>query len=377
MPADALAFRPVLALQRSQALRLVVANMNKTPIEWADYSSNPIRALNPEINYRGHYCEKVSPGCHRCYASTQNGAGHYPMSSTGVAYPAYPPGTKLPVPEARGRLEHYLNLNELRTWLNPNLKGKTIFPCDMTDLFGAWVSDEWLDIIFAHMALSSATFLVLTKRPERMREYMTTGVLGSRWVTIEGQAQNILHAKGWPEHDVVNYSVKLPLPNVILMVSVENQRWADIRIPQLLATPAAAYGLSCEPLLGALDLTRYLWPRLGSNYQGPFVDWVIAGGESAGPAKRALVERCDHTFADQGALYTFSNADACEFCHGTGYRPHREALEWARSLRNQCVAAGVPFFFKQWPIPPHKPGGPALIDGREWREFPVVVKGTT
>src|SRR3990167_2842056 len=253
MPADALAFRPVLALQRSQALRLVVANMNKTPIEWADYSSNPIRALNPEINYRGHYCEKVSPGCHRCYASTQNGAGHYPMSSTGVAYPAYPPGTKLPVPEARGRLEHYLNLNELRSWLRPSLKGKTIFPCDMTDLFGPWGSDEGLDTIFAHIALSPATFLVLTKRPERMREYLTGDLVAAR---IENLAKRLLRERsGHPERPVlVGKMLPWPLRNVILMVSVENQRWADIRIPQLLATPAAAYGLSCEPLLGGLKL---------------------------------------------------------------------------------------------------------------------------
>ena len=52
------------------------------------------------------------------------------------------------------------------------------------------------------------------------------------------------------------------------------------------------------------------------------------------------------------------------------WRPKPQALEWLRSLRDQCVAAGVPFFFKAWPMPPRKPGGPALIDGKEWRQMP-------
>jgi len=372
--------------------------VQKTDIEWCDYSSNPIRAENPATGHRGHYCEKVSPGCHCCYASTQNEAGHYPMSSTGVAYPAYPLGTKLPRPAARGRLEHYLNTNELRTWLNPNLKGKTIFPCDMTDIAGAWVSDEWLDIIFAYMALSPATFLVLTKRPERMREYLTRPysedmVYQTAWEMRPGGVGARSNPRTHP------YDWQWPLRNVILMVSVENQRWADIRIPQLLATPAAAYGLSCEPLLGPLNLgfcphisltgtgrlapapNRGVWEcddcgafieddapmrhtgqprRLMTQGPRPAVSWVIAGGESAGPAKRALVERWQEGIGPDA---------------GWEWVPKAQSLLWIQNIRDQCVAAGVPFFFKQWPIPPHKPGGPALVDGREWRQFPGDARG--
>ena len=315
--------------------------MNKTPIEWADYSSNPIRAENPATGHRGHYCEKVSPGCHRCYASTQNGAGHYPMSSTGVAYPAYPPGTKLPVPEARGRLEHYLNTNELRKWLNPNLKGKTIFPCDMTDLFGAWVSDEWLDIIFAYMALSSATFLVLTKRIERMREYVCRF---GRKGCVEAAAADVV----WQP-----WGFSWPLPNVWLGVSVENQHWTS-RLHVLKTIPAAVTFASLEPLLGPIIIPPEAMPG-----------WVIAGGESAGPPKRALVERCtDAKFAPCPEWCAGG-------CAGTGWRPKPEALAWVRSLRAQCVAAGVPFFFKNWGGPRPKSGG-RLLDGRTWDQFPEV-----
>ena len=113
-----------------------------------------------------------------------------------------------------------------------------------------------------------------------------------------------------------------PLPNVWLGVSVENQRWARIRIPALLDTPAAVRWLSCEPLLGAIDLDdcggisaiNRDWvggPSGGSGAPHPFVDWVVVGGES-----------------------------------GRGARPMHP--DWARSLREQCQAAGVPFLFKQW-----------------------------
>jgi protein gp37 len=89
--------------------------------------------------------------------------------------------------------------------------------------------------------------------------------------------------------------------NVCLMVSTENQEWAERRIPILLGTPARWRGLSCEPLLGGIDLA----PWLGG------LDWVIVGGES-----------------------------------GKGARPMDP--DWARSLRDQCAGAGVSYFFKQW-----------------------------
>jgi protein gp37 len=146
--------------------------------------------------------------------------------------------------------------------------------------------------------------------------------------------------------------VAWPLPNVWLGVSVEDQKWANIRIPELLMTPAAVRFLSMEPLLGGVDLTRIAWAKGGGTHldvvngrhgvpdtwQAPAerVDWVIVGGES-----------------------------------GPGARPMHP--DWARSLRDQCTAAGVPFHFKQfgeWRDGSHDPRtehGPDHIIHRDGR----------
>ena len=127
-----------------------------------------------------------------------------------------------------------------------------------------------------------------------------------------------------------------------LGVSVEDQKWADIRIPALLDTPAAVRFLSCEPLLGPVDLAiacRASHIKLGPLDPKP--DWVIVGGES-----------------------------------GPGARPME--LRWARSLRYQCNDAGIPFLFKQWGQ--HDATGKRTtkhaagreLDGRTWDEYPVT-----
>jgi len=164
-----------------------------------------------------------------------------------------------------------------------------------------------------------------------------------------------------------------PLPNVWLGVSVENQRMADERIPVLLDTPAVVRFLSCEPLLGPLDLRKWLKPPVysgddGTNsYQWPPLNWVIVGGESGpGSAERKLVERCVCLLPDRSW-----NKDECTFCGRTGWRPKPQAIRWVRSLRDQAVAAGVAYHFKQWGGP--KPtSGARLLDGRTWDEMPGV-----
>ena len=177
-----------------------------------------------------------------------------------------------------------------------------LFPDDMFAL----ALDKVIDKYFAVMASAQQhTFIVLTKRPERMREYL------------------------------IEMDFNLPLPNVWLGVSVEDQATADERIPVLLNTPAAKRVVSYEPALGPVDFRRYL-PLLGERcpHDGawchhdcvfecwrkdggltlsapdPFIDWIIMGGES-GPKARPM-------------------------------HP-----DWARSVRDQCKEAGVPFFFKQ------------------------------
>ena len=118
----------------------------------------------------------------------------------------------------------------------------------------------------------------------------------------------------------------LDLPNLWLGVSVENQKTADERIPILLQTPAAHRFVSYEPALEGIDLTPYL----NSDGHGiDKLDWVIMGGES-------------------------------------GHKAQPMSSDWARSVRDQCQAAGVPFFFKGWG---GKEAG-CLLDGEEWKEIP-------
>jgi protein gp37 len=196
----------------------------------------------------------------------------------------------------------------------------------MSDLFQEDVPDEWIIRIFQLMyRAEDHVFQVLTKRAHRMHNLLA----------------------GHPY-----------LGNVWLGVSAENQQYADERIPLLLQTPAAVRFVSAEPLLGPIDLTylNLLPPRhrvdgfpwlngltgvvAGPDDLLPHLDWVIVGGESGGPRERRL-------------------------------DPARANETWVLSLRDQCTAAGVAFFFKQWGGPTPKAGG-RLLDGREWSEFPAL-----
>ncbi len=192
-----------------------------------------------------------------------------------------------------------------------------------SDLFHEDVPDEWIDKVFAVMALAPRhTFQVLTKRPKRMRGYFHARRDGDPWAEA---ADYIADLCGMEDHAVVLEPSDIPLPNVWLGTSVEDQPTADERIPHLLETPAAVRFVSAEPLLGPVDLNNIhrsqgeyidaLWCEETTEddqlFGGATIDWVIAGGES-----------------------------------GPGARPMHP--EWARSLRDQCAAAEVPFFLKQW-----------------------------
>lgn len=266
-------------------------------------------------------------------------------------------------------------------------KPRRIFVNSLSDLFHENVPDEFIDQVFAVMAQAEQhTFQILTKRPERMLPYMLRpssrvpdirqagfGLFGRRF--MEGVA------RAWP------------LPNVWLGVSVENQRMADERIPLLLDTPAAVRFLSVEPLLEEVDLRRIrgnlggsndlLIDTLGGHYAGAWhgretrllsgdpscarIDWVIVGGESGGPEHRRLVERCP--------IDTYCGHPDCGHdsghcaCNRTRWRPKPAALSWVRSLRDQCVAAKVPYFLKQWGGSKPTSGG-RMLDGVTWDEMP-------
>jgi len=297
----------------------------RSSIEWTDDTWNPIRAElttgefgDGQRKLLGWHCEHVSEGCRHCYAESFNRRLGTKLD--------YKPGHRQSL---RVFVDETMLLAPLK-WRKP----RKIFVCSMTDLFADFVSDNMLDQVFAIMALSPQhVFQVLTKRPERLRAYVQAQAEGSRHV---GDHVDIWQTKGLIPEGVDTFGGWIgspdrprPLPNVWLGVSVEDQAAADERIPLLLETPAAMRWLSCEPLLGPVDL-GYLtvatptgpeqWDCLDRDEGaraadeggcGAIIDWVVAGGES-----------------------------------GPRARPMHPA--WARSMRDQCAAASVPFLFKQW-----------------------------
>jgi protein gp37 len=307
--------------------------MGKTSIEWTDASWNPIVG-----------CTEISPGCANCYAARlaatrlKNTPQYKDLAVIGTHIRG---GCDQEIQRDKPRWTEQLRvlperLNEPLDWRKP----RRIFVCDMGDLFHEAVGFAYIVRIFDVMMRCQAhTFQILTKRAERMQQFFRECSVKTPW----------------------------PLPNVWLGVSVENQHFADARIPLLLATPAAVRWISAEPLLGPVDLAKACEVSKHPQGLGRRLDWIVCGGES-GPNARPM------------------------------------ALEWARSLRDQCQAAAVPFFFKQWgawrpafdqyegiKIAGHNHGccqaqgsplvlwnlgkhrAGRLLDGREWNEFPKRV----
>lgn len=336
--------------------------MSATKIEWtknadgtAGKTWNPIRARlkadeefprGPE-DYRvvsagtwGFHCEHVSPGCKNCYAERMNGR----------TLPAWGTGLDYSVPN-REKVDIYLDETELLKPLHWK-KPRSIFPCSMTDMFAEFVTDEMIDRMFAVMALCPQhTFQVLTKRAERMREYFTC----DPWprISLEGSK---LRGLCW---------VNVPLSNVHLGVSVEDQQRAAERIPHLLQTPAAVRWVSYEPALGPVDFTRINYTAQLRESLIKAVRWIAerAGEDIEAAGKRAAASVTDQGMPDSerpnlnvltGEWFDGwdSGTDGTKLDwivvggeFGAGARPFDVA--WARDVIAQCKAAGVPVFVKQ------------------------------
>jgi protein gp37 len=244
-------------------------------IEWTNSTWNPIRALDLKTSKIGWHCEHATTGCENCYSE-----GFNKRLGTGLPFK----------PGHRAHVKIFLDEKMLLAplhWRKPRM----IFVCSMTDLFASFVLDEFIDRVFDVMdRCPQHTFQLLTKRAERMRDYLTA----------RGHAAR----------------------NVWLGVSAERQQEFNERWPYLRETPAAVRFISYEPALGRLDACEALgiyqrqratgdfaWERFDTGWPRP--DWFICGGES-----------------------------------GRGARPM--CPDWARSLRDQCVAADIQYFFKQW-----------------------------
>ncbi len=317
---------------------------SNSKIEWTDRTWNPVVG-----------CRACSPGCAHCYAEKMSNR-LAAMAKKDIADGKNP-----------GRKRRYLNVIQDGGWrgnvetvpeaLGDPLKWRSpqkVFVNSMSDLFYGDDGDRraceskgipflpvpfgFIDYVFAVMALTPRhTYQILTKRTRRMAEYTSDPTLSGRiyrlindWLD-DGQAGFL--GRSWDEaHNVTGWRTEgdptepewiLPLPNVWLGTSVENQAMADKRIPELLKVPAAVRFLSCEPLLGPVSIPHAArwhfddctcldcFDRRDQGKEQPGIDWVIVGGES-----------------------------------GPKARPMHPA--WARGLRDQCIAAGVPFFFKQW-----------------------------
>jgi protein gp37 len=276
-------------------------------IEWTDATWNPVTG-----------CTKVSPACAHCYIERT---------------PAFRINGRRFVKGATDVRLHDDRLDQPLKWRKP----RRVFVNSLSDLFHNEVSDQFISLVFAAMALSPQhTFQVLTKRPQRMCAYLQE-------MTSDPDAYCFAWAREYFDTERTLREI-WPLPNVWLGVSVENQHFADERIPLLLQTPAAVRFISAEPLLGPLDLRNLRGgtfdaitgcvdrERLNVWDKTARLDWVICGGES-----------------------------------GPKVRPTDP--EWVRVIREECSAAGVPFFFKQWGGRTSKTGG-RLLDGRTWDEFP-------
>lgn len=225
-----------------------------TKIEWATKVWNPVTG-----------CNKVSQGCKNCYAET-------------VAKRFWGERKFTDVVMHEDRLH-------LPNWKTP----QRVFVNSMSDLFHEDVSFHFIYNVWMRMyANPQHTFMILTKRPERIIKYIE-----------------------WFKNFLGEFIV---LPNVWLGVSVENQETANERIPLLVQVPAAVRWLSCEPLLGRVVLSHaYKIPSIDHPHAkcGPLIHWVVVGGESGAKARPM------HT-------------------------------DWVLNLRHECEMANVPFFFKQW-----------------------------
>lgn len=322
--------------------------MGRTSIEWATDVWNPVTG-----------CTKVSEGCRNCYAERLHRMRHE----------AYLRGAKVPGCYAtpfETVVCHDERMGIPVRWK----KSKRFFVDSMSDLFHEQVPMDFIANVFAVMYLADwHMFMVLTKRAGRMQAMLNSQAFWDEY----RECVRVLS-------DDTMTGGERKIWNVWLGVSVENQKAADERIPLLLKTPASTRFVSCEPLLGPVDLGMGLCPTCGGS------------GETAGHYYQDDgMETCD----DCGGIgLAFDSIDwvICGGESGPGARPMDP--DWARSLLDQCLAMGVPFFFKQWgewapddQIDPGNRRDPMietdmswvregkrkagrLLDGREWNEFP-------
>ncbi|GGB68779.1 DUF5131 family protein [Deinococcus soli (ex Cha et al. 2016)] len=313
-----------------------------TAISWTD------RVWNPVVG-----CTKVSQGCKHCYA----------FDVHGIRHKAYQEGKLQNIPQ----YAHPFTTVQLlpQRLMDPVRwrKSRRIFVNSMSDLFHEDVPEGYIDQVFGVMFVCAErehnphSFQVLTKRPERMRDYLLDPK--RRWKVAQAISGRFEEGDSW--FDQIAYGQgPLTSPGIWLGTSVEDQRAADERVPLLLDTPAAVRFLSCEPLLGPVSLAQWLDPiqdlftcqRCGEEFASGEAD-------SAGrhPYCGGQGDPSGFTDPEQALHWVIAGGES-----GRLARPMH--ADWARTLRDQCAAADVPFHFKQWGR--FDAQGAASTSGRGW-----------
>ncbi|WP_270375545.1 DUF5131 family protein [Marinicauda sp. Alg238-R41] len=330
-----------------------------TEIEWTHIPGYKGESWNPVVG-----CSVTSAGCTNCYAMKTAGNRLDGNPRTPHYAGTTKPSKAGPVWTGKIGKAPEKTLTAPLRWTKP----RAVFVNSMGDLFHPNVPADWIDEVFAVMALCPQhIFMVLTKHPYRMRDYMRGIKLGVVERVVELleihsgglRLDNLAEARdGWERW--------WPLSNVWLGVSAEDQDTADSRIPLLLETPAAARFVSCEPLLEAVDLTWLVDPDedadgvvdalRGSN-------WIDGTGwrdgwpgiidlpryrYGSGVGRRRYPQRGEEDSWEPATLRRRGKLDwvIAGGESGPGARPMHP--DWVRSLRDQCAAAGTPFLFKQW-----------------------------
>lgn len=308
--------------------------MQETSIGWTNFSVNLIKYRDADGKVVWA-CVHASEGCRFCYSQA------------------------LAIRWGRGKeftaanmdlLTPFFDEKEAKQVLNSKkIAGKKVFVNDMTDWMGPWVPDEIIDQCVAVFAnRSDVTFQTLTKHANRQREYFTDSTLEDRLTDLwQGN-----------DEDRKTWNILLPLQNLHIGVSVEDQKNADKRIPLLLETPAAVRWISAEPLLAPIDLTHVDYSARLRETIGDFAKFVA---EKDGEDVAASVEHARASINAPAYLQTLTGQwfDGWDrgndgkrldgvVIGGESGAGHREMpLESAVTLAREAKEAGVAVYFKQ------------------------------
>lgn len=262
-----------------------------TNIEWTDVTDNVIVAVDAKGKQRGWWCRKISPGCAICYAETINDSDYF--KGNHLKYAGSPPTLKL-------------REDIIDKWARQKKRRKH-FVMSMSDVFGDWVPRSWIFRILDGMcAAPRQIFQVLTKRADIMRREV--------FAWLEARGLN-----------------KVP-SNIWLGVTVENQEYANLRIPDLLAIPAIRF-LSCEPLIGPVSIPEVCRKMAGPCWCGVHVSAI---GEFGAEAPKRV----------PWPIHQVIIGGESDRRRRVKVRPMHP--EWALSLLDQAERGGAARFFKQW-----------------------------